>query len=79
MTITGSLSGETYTNSTSQLTIRTGGQSLVSVWSAGGCTTLFGTSPGVTMFGATPTPSSGDPITLVATVTSSFKPSIAQP
>jgi hypothetical protein len=79
ITVTGQLSGGFYTNSTSQLTIPTSGQSLTSVWSAGGCTTLLGTSPGVSIFGKTPTPSSGDPETLVATATSSFKPSIVQP
>jgi hypothetical protein len=79
VTMTGQLTGGFYTNSTSQLTIPTSGQSLTSVWSPGECTTLLGTSPGVTIWGKTPTPSTGDPETLVATATSGFKPSIVQP
>jgi hypothetical protein len=79
ITVTGSLSGGFYTNSTAQLTIPTSGQSLVSSWSAGGCTTLLGTSPGVSIFGKTPANPANDPETLVATATSSFKPSIVQP
>jgi hypothetical protein len=79
ITLIGSLSGGNYANVTGQLTIPTTRQSLTSVWSAGGCTTLLGTSPGVTIWGKTATPSTGDPETLVATVTSSFVPSISQP
>jgi hypothetical protein len=79
ITVTGSLSGGNYDNATTALTIPTTGQSLTSVWSAGGCTTLFGTSPGVSIFGKTPTPNTNDPETLVATATSAFKPNITQP
>jgi hypothetical protein len=78
LTVMGSMAGGFYTNSTSESTIATTGQSLMSVWSPGGCTTLLGTSPGLTIFGKAPNPSTGDPETLVATATSSFKPSIVQ-
>jgi hypothetical protein len=79
VTLTGTLFGAYYENATFRLTIPIQGQSLQATWSAGGCTTLLGTSPGTVLFGATPTPNSGDPTTVEATITSTFKPSIVQP